>query len=322
MAPDTSISRKVKDIGAGFVGGAVQVLVGQPFDLVKVRLQTGQFSNATQAVVQTLKNEGPFAFYKGTLAPLVGVGACVSVQFYAFHETKRQILLATKRDRLSWPAVYFSGAMAGLANTVISSPVEQVRVMLQTQRTTSHKHRHKGLHVGAGAAETAAAAKPTSAAAAAQAAPSSTQATKSYSGPVQVARDVIAQKGVARGLYRGFSVTALREMQAYGVWFLTYEYLVSLESNRREIPTWRLMTYGALAGEALWLSSYPLDVIKSKVQTSPISGSLNARQAAVATWKSQGWQGFWKGLTPTLLRAVPASACTFASVELTLRVLG
>ena len=40
------------------------------------------------------------------------------------------------------------------------------------------------------------------------------------------------------------------------------------------------------------------------------------------TLKVQGFQGFWKGIVPTLLRAIPASASTFASVELTLRLLG
>ncbi|KAG9537783.1 hypothetical protein KCU84_g24423, partial [Aureobasidium melanogenum] len=84
-------NRAVKDLFAGAVGGIAQVLIDkkdicQPFDIVKVRLQTtSQYSGAADAASKILKNEGATAFYKGTLTPLIGIGACVSVQFGAFH---------------------------------------------------------------------------------------------------------------------------------------------------------------------------------------------------------------------------------------------
>jgi len=281
--PDHSLSRKAKDTAAGFVGGAVQVLVGQPFDLVKVRMQTGQYPSMYQTVTQTLKNEGVRAFYKGTSAPLLGVGACVSVQFYAFHETKRQLA--------PWSAtpagIYTSGAVAGLANTVVTAPVEHVRILMQAQRSNHGK----------------------------------------YSGAIDAARSILRQHGL-RTLYRGFTVTALREVQAYGTWFLAFEYLINTQIRpgvrREDIPAWKLMACGALAGQALWISSYPLDVVKSQVQSDQIVGGRyrGALDAARQTWRRAGLRGFWTGITPTLLRALPASACTFASVELTMRALG
>ncbi|ANB11708.1 Ymc1p [Sugiyamaella lignohabitans] len=288
--PDNSISRKVKDTGAGFVGGAVQVLVGQPFDLVKVRLQTGQFSSGVEAVTQTLKNEGLSAFYKGTTAPLIGVGACVSVQFYAFHEAKRQLLSYNQRTnnsphQLTYPQFYIAGATAGLANSFIASPVEHLRILIQTQKDAKYK------------------------------------------GPFDAAKHIRQKYGIA-GLYRGFTVTLLREVQAYGVWFLTFEYLMAREmakpevASRKDIPAWKLMAFGGLAGEALWLASYPLDVIKSQVQGHPFGSRLTAIDAAKTTFQKSGIKGFWRGIVPTLLRAIPASASTFASVELTLRLLG
>lgn len=56
----------------------VQVLSGQPFDTVKVRLQTqaSQYSGILDCVKKTYQNEGIVGFYKGTLTPLVGIGAC------------------------------------------------------------------------------------------------------------------------------------------------------------------------------------------------------------------------------------------------------
>lgn len=280
---DHSFNRKVKDFFAGFVGGAVQVLVGQPFDLVKIRMQTGQFSNMYEAVTQTLKKEGALAFYKGSSAPFFGVGACVSLQFYAFHEAKRQLAPWSQ----SFPGIYACGAAAGFANTVLTSPVEHVRILMQAQRSAKGQ----------------------------------------YSGSLDAAKSIWRQHGTVK-LYRGATITALREIQAYGTWFLTFEYLIHTQVKqgikREDISTWKLMLYGALAGEALWIASYPLDLIKSKVQSEPIVGSRykGALDAARQTLATQGLRDFWTGIMPTLLRALPASACTFASVELILRALG
>lgn len=284
---DTSFSRKAKDTTSGFVGGAVQVLVGQPFDLIKVRVQTGQYSSPISAFTQTLKNEGPRAFYKGTAAPLIGVGSCVSIQFYAFHEAKRRILLKTGNSNLTYSQFYASGATAGIVNSVIAGPVEQLRILLQTQKDGRYK------------------------------------------GPIDATKQIHRQFGI-KGLFRGLNVTIAREAQAYGMWFLTFEYLMNHakkytpNKSRDEIPTYQLMIFGALAGEVLWLSSYPLDVVKSQLQSDSFTNPRykGALSAAKSTFALHGVKGFWRGIVPTLLRAMPASASTFASVELTLRMLG
>ena len=49
----------------------------------------GTYSGMVQCATGILKNEGPLAFYKGTLTPLIGIGACVSVQFGAFNYARR-----------------------------------------------------------------------------------------------------------------------------------------------------------------------------------------------------------------------------------------
>lgn len=183
-----------------------------------------------------------------------------------------------------------AGAFAGLANTVLSSPIEHVRIRLQTQ-----PH-------GAG---------------------------KLYSGPGDCIAKLSRSPSVAMGLYRGTSVTLLREAQAYGFWFLTFEYLMNQDAKRNsyarsDIPTWKIATYGGLAGEMLWISSYPLDVIKSKMQTDGFGEKQrykSMRDCFAQTFKQEGMMGFWRGVGPTLLRAMPVSAGTFATVELTMRMI-
>jgi len=123
-----------------------------------------------------------------------------------------------------------------------------------------------------------------------------------------------------KGLFHGQAVTVLREAQAYGVWFLTFEYLMNADMKRNNAPRESISSpkvafYGGLAGEALWIASYPFDVVKSKMQSDGFGASQkfkSMRDCFKQTWAREGVMGFWKGIGPTLVRAMPVSAGTFA----------
>lgn len=269
---------------------------------MKVRLQTTtHYKGALDCASQILKNEGAAAFYKGTLTPLIGVGACVSVQFGGFHYARRAFeaqnaskqglpLEEVANKPLSYGQYYAAGAFAGIVNTVLSSPIEHIRIRLQTQ---PHG------------------------------------AARLYNGPLDCIRKLSSSPNVFMGLYRGTAVTLLREAQAYGCWFLTFEYLMQNEARRNnitreQIATWKIAFYGGIAGEVLWISSYPFDVIKSKMQSDGLGEKMrykSMRDAFGQTWRQEGALGFWRGIGPTLLRAMPVSAGTFAAVELTMRMI-
>lgn len=182
---------------------------------------------------------------------------------------------------LSYGQYYLAGSFAGVTNSVLSGPIEHVRIRLQTQ---PHG------------------------------------ANRLYNGPLDCIRKLSTQGGVFNGLYRGQAVTILREAQAYGVWFLAFELLMNQDAKRNnikreDISSVKVATYGGLAGEALWLASYPLDVIKSRMQTDGFGAEQkfsSMRDCFRKTYLAEGLGGFWKGIGPTLLRAMPVSAGTFA----------
>ena len=70
---------------------------------------------------------------------------------------------------------------------------------------------------------------------------------------------------------------------------------------------------GGCAGIAAWLPCYPQDVLKSRMQSSPVKISL--LDAAACLFKESGVRGFFKGFTPTMIRAFPANAATFLGYE-------
>ncbi|KAK9488291.1 mitochondrial carrier domain-containing protein [Lipomyces starkeyi] len=290
--------RVLKDVAAGTCGGFAQVLVGQPFDTTKVRLQSsppGTYTGGIDVVQKLVKTEGPLAFYKGTLTPLVGVGACVSVQFGVFEGMKRffskQNISNGKTEGLTYAQYYFAGSISGLANSILACPIEHIRIRLQTQTAS---------------------------------------APKQFSGPMDVIRKVQQSSGIT-GIFRGLTPTLLREGHGMGVYFLTYEYLVNRDMatnkiERKDIPGWRLCVYGGCAGYGVWLSAYPFDVIKSKMQTDSIDATKRQFNSTIdcarKTLQASGVKGFFRGFVPTILRAAPVNASTFYAFELAMRAIG
>ncbi|KAJ1951020.1 Mitochondrial carrier protein ymc2 [Linderina macrospora] len=290
--------RAVKDCVAGSAGGIMQVLVGQPFDTVKVRMQTQPdlYKGTMDAVRKTIQNDGFGGFYKGTTTPLVGVGLCVSIQFLVMEHMKRTFgringTPANQAPVLTPSQLYMAGAAAGLANSVVSGPVEHIRVRLQVQ---------------------------------------SSGAAAEYKGPIDCIKKIYKGFGWS-GIYRGHVATLIREFHGYGMYFLAYEALVqrtmaSTGKARSELSTALVCLYGTAAGFAMWTTSYPIDAIKSKLQTDGFAGEkrkyYGALDCARKIMRQEGLKGFFRGITPCLLRAAPANGATFVGFEIAMRYLG
>lgn len=281
--------RTAKDITAGTISGIAQVLVGQPFDITKVRLQTSPaHSTALQVIRNLVKNEGILAFYKGTWAPLVGIGACVSCQFGVNEAMKRYFHKKNGgEDRhLSLSQYYVCGAVSGSANAFLATPIEHVRIRLQLQTKSS--------------------------------------AVSEYRGSLDCFKKLLKQ-GV---LMRGLSATMLRTSHGFGVYFLTYEALTNAQMKkgirREDIPTWKVCLFGAFSGALFWATTYPFDVIKSVMQSdrlhTPVHGN-NFLQVARAIYVNRGLPAFMKGFAPTMFRSLPVNGATFATFEVAMRLL-
>ena len=68
------------------MSGWAQVLTMQPFEIIKVRLANQSLLNPvykgiTDCFRRIYTEEGVTAFYRGTLSPLLGIGAQVALQF-------------------------------------------------------------------------------------------------------------------------------------------------------------------------------------------------------------------------------------------------
>lgn len=124
-----------KDLTAGTVGGAANLIVGHPFDTIKVKLQSqptpapGQlpkYSGAIDAVKQTVAAEGPRGLYKGMGAPLATVAAFNAVLFSV--RGQMEALLRTEPGvPLTAKQQVVAGAGAGIAVSFLACPTELIK---------------------------------------------------------------------------------------------------------------------------------------------------------------------------------------------------
>jgi solute carrier family 25 carnitine/acylcarnitine transporter 20/29 len=166
---------------------------------------------------------------------------CVSIQFGALEYTKRYFSRQNlskgkggeRGQTLSGDQLFVAGVLAGLANGVVSGPVEHIRIRessISMQSGTSYPTSQTGL-------QTQSSQKPT------------------YAGPFDAIKKIYSAYGIV-GIYKGQAVTLVREATGYGVYFLAYEKLVQREMakkgiRRDQINPANAIAYGAVAGYAV-----------------------------------------------------------------------
>ncbi|KAG2353299.1 mitochondrial carrier domain-containing protein [Suillus spraguei] len=96
--------------------------------------------------------------------------------------------------------------------------------------------------------------------------------------------------------------------------------------RRDQINPMNSVLYGATAGYALWGVIYPIDMIKSRMQTdgfTPSTGQkyTSARDCVRKVWRTEGISAFTRGLGPTLIRSPFANGATFLGFEMASRLL-
>ncbi|PWN35314.1 mitochondrial carrier [Meira miltonrushii] len=277
------------DLIAGSVAGASQVIVGQPLDTIKTRAQTsppGMFRGPMDILMQTVRKEGFFALYKGMASPLIGIAAQNSLLFTAFQVSKRFV---SDTPTLSIQQTVGAGAIAGAVNSLMASPIELLKIRMQSQYGGQGDRKLR-----------------------------------------QVAADLWQQHGFRHGVMRGFWVTVARETPAYAGFYGGFTYTKEQFRTKfypnlkpeQNLPIWCLMASGSVGGICNWLACYPLDVVKSRVQLTSHKlgpGYIFTEMAAIV--REQGSKALVRGLSPTLLRSIPAAAATFTAYELTKEAL-
>ncbi|PIA39935.1 hypothetical protein AQUCO_02600405v1 [Aquilegia coerulea] len=292
-----------KDLTAGTIGGAAQLICGHPFDTIKVKLQSqpvplaGQlpkYAGAIDAVKKTIVAEGLGGLYKGMGAPLATVAAFNAVLFTVRGQLE-SILRSEPGSRLTISQQVVCGAGAGVVVSFLACPTELVKCRLQAQSALADL--------------------------------SSSGGGVKYSGPMDVAKHVLRSEGGMKGLFKGLVPTLGREVPGNAIMFGVYEGVKQFIAGGQDtsgLGRGSLIVAGGLAGASLWAVVYPTDVIKSVIQVDDyknpkFSGSIDAFRKILA---AEGVRGLYKGFGPAMARSIPANAACFLAYEVTRSSLG
>eukprot|EP00985_Skeletonema_marinoi_P032136 scaffold38986_cov153-Skeletonema_marinoi.AAC.3 len=330
------------DLLAGGVAGSASVIVGHPFDTIKVRLQTSS-ANGNSGKTPSSTAGGFKSLFKGMSPPLATAAICNAIIFASYghstrlwdeiveHKSSQQqneeihgtmtegaVLIEhgehgtheqtrtwkqqgnnNNNDNEVWIKVKSNQEEAiGTVQAFVICPVEHIKCRLQIQATSGAKQLYKG--------------------------------------PIDACVSIIKNHGIFRGLYRGMGVTLWRETPAFGMYFAVYdtikgrvESLLEEKDDDHPIPShahaWAASALaGGISGASTWGIIYPFDVIKSRMQTSPLERHLQKGMWTVGSdiIRNHGVKHMFRGLGVTLVRAFPVNAIIFPVYEFVLMQIG
>lgn len=143
---------------------------------------------------------------------------------------------------------------------------------------------------------------------------------KKYNGSFDVVKHLYATGGI-RSVFRGSVATLARDGPGSAAYFATYEYLkkklTPADSSELSLPA--IMTAGGFAGVAMWVLVFPVDTVKSRLQSS--NEKVGIGRVFKDVYRSGGIKAFFPGLAPAMARSFPANAATFLGYELAMKAM-
>jgi solute carrier family 25 citrate transporter 1 len=283
---------------AGGGAGMMEALACHPLDTIKVRMQLSRRARQPGAPkrgfiktgAEIIKRETPLGLYKGLGAVLTGIVPKMAIRFTSF-EAYKQTLANKETGVVSGKATFLAGLAAGVTEAVaVVTPMEVIKIRLQAQ----HHSMADPLDV------------------------------PKYRNAAHALYTVVKEEGFG-ALYRGVSLTALRQGSNQAVNFTAYTYfkewlkVAQPQYDGGNLPSYQTTLIGLVSGAMGPLSNAPIDTIKTRLQKAPAMPGVSAWQRITAIaadmFKQEGFHAFYKGITPRVMRVAPGQAVTFTVYE-------
>ncbi|KAJ1988821.1 hypothetical protein GGI25_005327 [Coemansia spiralis] len=297
---------RIAGFAAGIASGATKLFVGHPFDTVKIRCQVegghGRFKGPLDCLLNTVRQEGPRALYKGASIPLVGWAVMDAVQLGSLSNYRLLLQNNNKSHKLTHFEHGLAGLGAGWTVAMVATPVEIIKMRLQMQYATGTERK--------------------------------------YRGPIDVARHLTKQYGIF-GIWHGLPATMSQRSFFFFLWgsYDVYsEWLRSLRGSssfpfmsrtgspsaveNRPLPE-KLVNFlaGGMAANTFWTFCYPVDVVKNRYMTQGDDSPIPFRKMFRHVYRTEGLSGFFRGFIPSFIRSFPTNASAIFVWESTVRLI-
>lgn len=284
---------------AGALSGCFTRATCQPLDVLKIRFQLqvepisykfgqcSKYKSIFQGFSTIYREEGIKSLWKGHIPAQYLSISYGLVQFW-FYE------LATKNigTQSSFKLVsdFYCGALAGSLATLISFPFDVVRTRLVAQ----------------------------------------SEKRKVYKGLFNTVYTLVSQEGF-RVLYKGFTPTIIQVAPHTGVQFMSFKFF---ENIYRQVISDSTDSFGqvfasgivcgSLSGLCAKTAIYPFDLCRKRLQIQGFDRQIFGQNFVCrglidcfrVTYRCEGLLGLFKGLSPSLIKAVATSALHFTCYDI------
>jgi len=278
-----SILNYVRDAVSGMSGGFLSNLILHPFDLVRNRLAVADgkterpvYRGSFSIIRSIVRNDGWKGLYRGVSPSLIGASLSWGLYFPIYNKVTDS-LKKYHGGVIPGYQYFFCGCISGAAVLTLTNPIW----VTKTQQCLQYEEG---------------------------------KLRKKPENMFQVLRRLYNMEGLT-GLYRGYSAGLLGTIHG-GVQFYILEWLKRLYVLEGQKQThFQMLFFPALSKVIAGTICYPQLLIRSRMQDQHRKYN-SLRDCLVLTFRNEGIFGFYKGLTPNLLRTIPASVITFYTYEL------
>ncbi|KAI4610526.1 uncharacterized protein J4E87_010780 [Alternaria ethzedia] len=318
-------------LAGGFAGCAAKTVVG-PLDRVKILFQTrnpqfakyaGSWSGFPTAIRDIYVSTGVRGLFKGHSATLLRIFPYAGIKFLAYEQIRGRII---KNQAQETPTRRFlSGSLAGMMSVFLTYPLEVIRVRLAFETSEQGRSSLATIVRKIYAEQAPRVSQPKN--------PITATAT-------HVVEKVTPRSGLSN-FFRGFTPTLLGMIPYAGASFLAHDSMSDLlripvlapyttlpNTSREESSTtshkpaqlryWAELTSGGIAGFFSQTVSYPLEVIRRRMQVGGVVGDghrLSIPEVTRRIYMERGYKGFFVGLTIGYVKVVPMAAVSFYAYE-------
>ncbi|XP_046828655.1 calcium-binding mitochondrial carrier protein SCaMC-2 isoform X1 [Vespa velutina] len=271
---------------AGGIAGGVSRTCTAPLDRIKVYLQVHgtRHCNISSCFRYMLREGGITSLWRGNGINVLKIGPETALKFMAYEQIKRAIKGNDTRE-LGLYERFMAGSMAGGISQSAIYPLEVLKTRLALRKTGE------------------------------------------FSSIIDAAKKIYKQGGW-KSFYRGYIPNLIGILPYAGIDLAVYETLKNsyLRTHKKdEQPAfWLLLLCGTASSTAGQVCSYPLALVRTKLQAEISTGSDANTMIGVFKdiLKREGIRGLYRGITPNFLKVAPAVSISYVVYEHFRQALG
>jgi solute carrier family 25 protein 16 len=281
-----------------------------------------------EAIKDIYRQDGSLGLFRGHSATLLRIFPYAAIKFLAYEQIRAIVI--PRKDKETPFRRLISGSLAGVTSVFFTYPLELIRVRLAFETKKEGRsslrsickqiyHERHYTKLGLPAADAAGA------------------SVSAVRGAVASAAPALAPSFGLANFYRGFSPTLLGMLPYAGMSFLTHDTVGDLlrhpaiaqyttlpkpenspPGKPAPLRSWAELSAGGIAGVVSQTASYPLEVIRRRMQVGGAVGDghrMRVGETARLIMRERGFRGFFVGLTIGYAKVMPMAAAAFYTYE-------